>query len=303
MISASRPTNRRRTKAEVHRIKAAIVAVLAEDPPMTVRQVFYRLVSAGVIRKSETEYKSTVVRLLTEMRRAKEVPFSWIADNTRWMRKPATHPSLQAALDRTAEAYRRSLWDDQDAYVEIWLEKDALSGVLFPVTARWDVPLMVTRGYPSLSFLHTAAETIQGVGKPTHLYYFGDYDPSGLDITRSVEEGIRELAPRADIGFERVAVTAEQIAQFALPTRPTKATDSRSKGFAGASVEVDAIHPTQLREIVEGCITRHIDPRAWASTRAVEEHERAILKAMALEFAGGRDDEDDQDSTDDDPAW
>ena len=92
-------------------------------------------------------------------------------------------------------------------YVEVWLEKDALSGVVFPITGELDVPLMVTRGYPSISFLHGAAETIARQGKPSYLYYFGDHDPSGVDITRSVADGIQEFAPDADVVVERIAVT------------------------------------------------------------------------------------------------
>jgi hypothetical protein len=176
-ISGARPT--RRSKREIEAIKEAISQALMEDAPMTVRQVFYRLVGSGVIAKTEGEYKSTVVRLLGEMRRNGEIEFDWIADNTRWMRKPRTYSSLESMLQRTAEAYRRSIWDNQECYVEIWLEKDALAGVLYEETGAWDVPLMVTRGYPSLSFLHSAAEMIAAQEKPTYLYYFGDYDPSG----------------------------------------------------------------------------------------------------------------------------
>src|SRR5262249_28588791 len=152
-------------------------------------------------------------------------------------------------LRLTAQTYRRAVWDTQASYVEIWLEKDALAGVLYDVTEEWDVPLMVTRGYASLSFLHSAAETISSHSKPTYLYYFGDHDPSGLDITRAVEQGIRQFAPNADITFERVAVNPDQIEGMGLPTRPTKASDSRSKGFEGESVEVDAISPDDLRRL------------------------------------------------------
>jgi hypothetical protein len=100
----------------------------------------------GVIAKTEGEYKITVVRLLGDMRRNGEIEFDWIAGNTRWMRKPRTFSSLENMLKRTAEAYRRSVWDNQECYVEIWLEKDALAGVLYEETGAWDVPLMVTRG-------------------------------------------------------------------------------------------------------------------------------------------------------------
>src|SRR6202023_1926847 len=115
------------------------------------------------------------------------------------MRKPRTYASLRGMLELTKETYRRAVWSNQDAYVEVWLEKDALAGVLYKETAPWDVPLMVTRGYPSVSYLHEAAEIIADQGKPTFIYYFGDHDPSGHDITRVTEAGLREFAPDADI--------------------------------------------------------------------------------------------------------
>jgi hypothetical protein len=176
--------------------------------------------SEGVIEKTETEYKSTVGRITREMRRAREVPFSWLADTTRWMRKLRSYSSVEDLLVQGAQSYRRNLWADHDAFVEVWLEKDALAGVVYDVTKLWDVPLMVTRGYPSLSYLHSAAEAIEDEGKPAFLYYLGDHDPSGVDITRAVEQGIREFAPGAEIAFERIAVTPDQIRDLRLPTRP-----------------------------------------------------------------------------------
>ena len=211
------------------------------------------------------------------MRRDGEIPFGWIADNTRWMRKPRTYSGLEELLHSTAQTYRRSVWDAQDAYVEIWLEKDALAGVLYEATERWDVPLMVTRGYPSLSYLHEAAEAIGACGKPAHLYYFGDHDPSGVDIPRNVDERLRGFAPRAELHFERVAVTPEQIAAWSLTTRPTKTSDSRARSFGAESVEVDAIPPQTLRTLVRRCIEQHIDPQAYAALTAAEESERQIL--------------------------
>lgn len=285
VYGSSPTTGGRRSKSEIDAICAALYTALKEDAPMTVRQVFYRLVSSGVIDKTEGEYKSTVCRLLAKMRREGEVPFSWIADNTRWMRKPRTYSSLENMLRTTAEAYRRAVWDNQDAYVEIWLEKDALAGVLMEETSAWDVPLMVVRGFSSLSFLYSAAETIAEVGKPTYLYYFGDYDPSGLVIPRKIEEDLRTFAPDAEIHFRRVAVTSEQIKGLSLPTRPTKKTDSRSKNFKGESVEVDAIPSRKLREIVRDCITRHIDEREYEALKAAEASEREMLKQWVGEAA------------------
>jgi len=262
-------------------VRRAIYDVLAEDNPMTVRQVFYQLVSRGAIDKTEAQYKMTVVRLLTDMRRAGEIPFSWIADNTRWMRKPRTYDSLEDMLQSSQKMYRRSVWNDQNAYVEIWLEKDALAGVLYQETEAWDVPLMVTRGYSSVSYLHGAAEAIAGRGQPAFIYYFGDWDPSGRDITRATEAGLREFAGEAQIHFARVAVTEEQIHELNLPTRPTKSTDSRSKSFEGESVEVDAIAPAVLRRMVRDVIEPHIDEWTLKQTMLVEEQERKTLARMA----------------------
>jgi hypothetical protein len=247
---------------------------------VTVRQVFYQLVTGGAIPKTEASYKNIVVRLLGIMRRQGELPFSWIADNTRWMRKPRTYSSLEQALDDTLATYRRALWDQQDSYVEIWLEKDALAGVLYDVTEEWDVPLMVTRGYPSLSYLHTAAEALSEEDRPCFIYYFGDHDPSGVHIPRKIETDLRTFAPAAELHFERLAVTAEQITEWNLPTRPTKRTDSRSRGFLGESVEVDAIPPARLRELCRRCIERHIDQGALDRTQRIEQAERDTLETI-----------------------
>ena len=270
---------KRRTKRQMGVIREAAFNLLADENPMTVRQVFYRLVSLRVIDKTEAEYL-TIIRLLGVLRRAGEIPYSWIADATRWMRKPRTYSSLQSMLERTVETYRQALWDDQDVYVEVWLEKDALAGVLLDVTAKWDVPLMVTRGYPSLSFLHTAAEQIREEDRPCYLYYFGDLDPSGLDIARRVERDIRSFCPDVEIHFERVAVTREQVEGLNLPTRPTKKSDTRSKRFKGESVEVDAIPPATLRQMASDCVTQHINADTLRSTYLVEQAERETLSDM-----------------------
>ena len=255
---------------------------------MTVRQVFYQLVSRGVIAKTENEYKQTVVRLLTEMRLDNDIPFGWIADNTRWMRKPQTHDSIEDSLLDACQTYRRELWNDQDVYVEIWLEKDALAGVLLEETAPWQVPLMVTRGYASLSYLCSAAEAIKNQNKPAYLYYFGDWDPSGVDITRSVESRIRQFTDGVKIYFQRVAVTPEQIEILSLPTRPTKKTDSRARGFKGESVEVDAIPPSTLRFLVRGVIEDVIDQDELQRTRLVEDAERESALKFWKKWKNGR---------------
>jgi hypothetical protein len=276
----------RRTKAAITSIRDAIREILETDHPQTVRQVFYALTVRGVIKKAEVEYHRTVIRLLVDMREAGEIPFDWIADNTRWMRKPATFVGIDSCLNNTARCYRRDLWAAALVYVEIWCEKDALAGVLIEETETYDVPLMVARGYASISFLHSAAKAIEAKGKPAYIYHFGDLDPSGVDAARDIEAKLRRYAPGAEIHFERPAVTREQVERWNLPTRPTKITDSRAKKFAGTSVELDAIPAAQLRQLVRECIERHTDQDQVAILRAAEESERELLDRWARTYSG-----------------
>jgi hypothetical protein len=274
-----RPGRRRRTRNQMQVLRQAIYDVVAADNPATVRQVFYRLVSAGHIDKTEAAYNGIVVRMLLDMRLKNELPFESIADNTRWVRKPTMRSSVGEALTHAARAYRRDLWEDQEAHVEIWCEKDALAGVLMEVTYDWGVPLMVSRGFSSASYLYSCAANIRAIGKPTYLYHFGDHDPSGLLVDRSIERRLRQFAPDANITFVRAAVTPEQIAELGLPTRPTKHS-AHSRGFKGESVEVDAIPSSTLRQMVSKCIEQHVDQRQMEITRIAEQHERESMQAL-----------------------
>lgn len=286
-LTKSRPEILRRTKVEIVRLREALYGILFEDNPMTVRQVFYQAVGRGLVAKTENEYKNTVGRLLLLMRKEGELPYEWISDTTRWMRKPRTFDSLQDALRNTAETYRRSLWAEAGTHVEVWTEKDALAGVLLEVTRKWDVPLMVSRGFSSETYLYTTAEAIKATGRPAHIYYFGDRDPSGVRIDPAIEKGLRRLAPDQDIRFERAAVLPEQIEEWHLPTRPTKTEgNTHARGFAGESVEVDAIPSAQLRRLVSDCIERHVDHQQLAVLAAAEKSEREVLEGFCRQLAG-----------------
>jgi hypothetical protein len=203
-----KPKRFRSTKAEVEDRRERLLEIIETMRPMTVRQVFYQASVRNLVEKTEKGYVK-VQTDLTKMRRADDLPYEWLADNTRWQRKPTTFRSVKHALDSTAALYRKALWNDVEAYVEIWLEKDALAGVVLPVTSQYDVPLMVARGYARLSFLHSAAEYISTLDLPTFIYHLGDYDPSGVNAGEKIEETLREMAPDADITFERIAVNVE----------------------------------------------------------------------------------------------
>jgi hypothetical protein len=138
---------------------------------------------------------------------------------------------------------------------------------------------VVARGYASLSFLHSAAEYIDELDVPTFIYHLGDFDPSGVNAGEKIEETLRELAPTADITFQRIAVTPAQIEAWRLPTRPTKTSDTRSKGFGDISVGLDAIEPDRLRALVRETIEVHLPPEQLAILKTAEESERDILKA------------------------
>src|SRR5689334_18044661 len=129
---------------------------------------------------------------------------------------------------------------------------------------------MVARGYASLSFLHAAAEYIGGLDVPASIYHFGDYDPSGVNAGQKIEQTLREMAPMADIHFDRVAVSLDQVHNWNLPTRPTKLTDSRGKGFGAISIELDAIEPNLLRSLVETAIQRHLPLDQFQIVQAAE---------------------------------
>ncbi len=274
----------RSTRQQVDDRREALIAIVRAMHPMTVRQVFYQASVRGIVDKSEAGY-AKVQTDLALLRRGGAMPYDWLADNTRWQRKPRTHGSVAEALRDTARLYRKSLWTSADCYVEVWLEKDALSGVIYPTTSLYDVPLMVARGYASLSFLHSAAEYIAELDVPAFIYHLGDYDPSGLDAGRKIEETLRELAPHAEIHFQRLAVTPEQITAWNLPSRPTKTSDSRARGFGPISVELDAIEPDQLRRLVEEAIEQHLPYQQLEVLKAAEQSERLLLTSLVRQIA------------------
>ncbi len=278
---ASKPKKARATDAEMEERFERLIAIVNAIKPCTVRQVFYQATVQGVVDKTENGY-GAVQRALVKLRRDGRIDYGAIADNTRWQRKPNTFGSMGEALEEVARFYRRDLWRAADVYVEIWLEKDALSGVIWPITSKYDVPLMVARGYSSLTFLASAAEAINEQERPCYIYHLGDLDPSGVNAGEKIEQTLRELAPDAEIHFQRLGVTDEQVTRYRLPSRPTKTSDTRAKKFGRAeSVELDAIAPHELRGIVERAIVQHVNEHELGVIKVAERSEREFLLNMA----------------------
>ena len=159
-------------------------------------------------------------------------------------------------------------------------------GVIYPVTDEYDVPLMVSRGYASLSFLHSAASYIAQLDVPTYIYHLGDYDPSGVNAGEKIEQTLREMAPHAKIHFQRIAVCPWQISGWNLPTRPTKQSDTRSRNFGDISVELDAIAPDTLRSLVRMCIEDHLPQDQLKVLKVAEASEREMLQLFVQQAVG-----------------
>lgn len=266
---------------------AAIWREMELQNPMTVRQTFYRVESAGDVEKTEAGYRRVQQQIL-KMRRAGAIPYDWITDGTRWVHHSPSYDSMGDALDHWQRSYRRALWNEQPVCVEVWVEKDALAGVLRQVSDPYDVMLYVARGFSSETYVYECAQYLKSIDKPIFIYHFGDYDPSGRAAAKDIEKKLRGFG--ASFTYIEAAVTPQQIGQLHLPTRPTKtegnahAKDWIAEG-KGGSVELDAIPPNTLRQMVRDCIERHIDPYALAYVRAIEEQERARFAEMALQFA------------------
>jgi hypothetical protein len=264
-VSGACPT--RRSREDIAAIRDAILDIIGDDPPMTVRQAFYQLVTRGVVEKTEAQYQRTVIRLMTDMRLAGELPYDWVVDESRRVRVTRTFDNVRDAVEHTARFYRRSALAQADVYVEIWSEKDALAGAMWGIASDYDVPLMVSRGQPSLTFLHGSALEIRKAfrhGKRSFIYQFGDHDPSGVLIPQTIERRLIEMCEKLDCPpptVKRVALTEALIRRYRLPTRPTKRDgNAHAIGFEGDSVELDALPPRVLRDMVRKVIERHVSP-------------------------------------------
>ncbi len=278
-VSCASPRNPGRPEsANTIRLRGALIEILRAGHPMSVRGAFYAASVAGAVPKTEAGYRK-VQTLLVRMRERQMIPWSWIADGTRWRRGADTFDGIEEALRWTAQLYRRSLWESSSERVEVWLEKEALAGVIVPITAAWTVDLMVCRGYPSLSFLHSAAEDANRAERKLVIYYLGDLDPSGKDIPRTIRD--RLTAFGVDFDLVELAVTRDQVSRWGLPSRPTKQTDTRTRGFEGDSVELDAIPADVLRGLVNGAIEGHLDPDEVDRLDVIEAEERAGIVALA----------------------
>jgi hypothetical protein len=229
---------------------------------LTLRQLYYQLVSRDIIANSLKEY-SKLSNLLVQGRMAGIVDWDAIEDRIRRPFVPYWVLDIDHAIDDTIRQYRLDRMRNQDVYIEVWVEKDALSGVLKRITSHYHVNLMVNRGYSSCTAMHDAAERIkeQQDEKTCYILYLGDHDPSGVDMVRDIKDRLLEFG--AEVEVKRIALNQDQIKKYNPPPNPAKIKDPRAKAyiaeFGNTSWEVDALNPKTLHELVRKNIEELID--------------------------------------------
>jgi hypothetical protein len=276
----------RRTQDEIGALDDALIPIVENQKPMTVRQVFYQATVKKLVPKDEATGYRPVQRRLVALRESGRIPYGWITDNLRFVHGHTRYGDLQEFADDVSRLFRRDYWRDAEAQVEIWIEKDALASVISPVVIKeWGLDLHVARGFSSISYLHGAAEKLIADGRPAYIYVLTDLDPSGIGIARDIESKLGAMVHKqVDLHVERLAVEPWQVEAWSLPSRATKKTDTRAakfqKEFGDVSVELDAIPPNMLRKIIGDAIARHADADAIGRLKDVEAMEREQIKRI-----------------------
>jgi len=243
---------------------------------MTVRQVYYQLVGLG--HPKTDEFYGKQQRALLDMRRGGLLPYQLITDGSRYVMKPRSYGTVEEAISMSLDNFRLDVWSQINHYVEVWMEKTALASIFYEVTSEFNIPLFVSRGFSSESFIYSSSENIKNIGKPATILLFTDYDPSGLTLSDSIVKGLERFGCQAT--FKRCCLTPEQIVQYELPSRPTKES-SHSRNFTGDSTDMDALNPNDLKSIIRGELIRFI-PEDLLETIKVEEETLRATKFKLL---------------------
>jgi len=259
---------------------------------LTLRQLYYQMVSRDLFpddrrwslagsrwirdpqgtKNAEPNYK-WLGEILSNGRLAGYVDWDMIEDRSRVLKKTATWDNPREIIEAAANSYHVDPWEDADNHVEVWAEKDAVSNILEPVCRELEVAFIANRGYSSQSAMYTAYKRFQlaiGRGKTCRIIYFGDHDPSGIDMSRDIQARLSFFLYGDVDGFdgvERVALNMDQIERFNPPKDPAKVTDSRYRAyverFGESSWELDALEPKVLSELARHAVIQYVDRPAW----------------------------------------
>lgn len=255
---------------------------------LTLRQLYYQLVSRGVIPNNKREY-AKLSTLLVKGRMAGAVDWNAIEDRIRVPFLPYWVRGIEDAIDDTVSQYRLNRQDGQEVYIELWVEKDALSGLLKRITSYYHINLMVNRGYSSCTAMYDAYNRLRQYENQdikTFILYLGDHDPSGLDMVRDIRERLEEFGVYPTV--KHVGLTQNQIKTYNPPPNPAKVTDPRAKAymykFGDTSWEVDALKPEVLHRLIKDNVEQLIDMDIFNEQLKKEEEDKILLRKLCKDI-------------------
>jgi hypothetical protein len=259
-----------------------IVRYQAQGLKLTLRQLYYQHVIANLITNEEKSYKN-LGKLISDARLAGLIDWDAIEDRVRVPKSPPEFEDLDELLDAAFHSFRLPRWAGQQHYVELWVEKDALSGVLLPLANEFHVTMMVNKGYSSQSALYEAAQRMirhENNGQTSILFYLGDHDPSGEDMVRDIRERLHMFG--SEVMVQKLALTMEQIEEYNPPPNPAKMSDSRALAYVGRhgneSWEVDALPPEVLGQVIREAFSHVLDEDKMDDVKAKEEEDKKLLR-------------------------
>lgn len=284
-------------QAKSRAIIAQVEEVLSEyqdQLPLTVRQVFYRLVGAHGYAKTELAYNRLAEKLV-RARRAGMIPFEAIRDDGATEAWPSGFhglPGFWRAIRERARTYRRDRLADQPVALEVWAEAAGMVPQLARVAGPYGVPVLSSSGFDSLTVKHAAAERFVHGERHTVVLSIGDLDPSGVSIFEAAAEDVLAFVEGSvPVEFVRVAVTREQAERYDLPSSPAKSTDRRSAWRDGdETVQAEALSPADLASELDEAIRGHLDLDRLDETRELEADERARLTSRVEELLAAEED-------------
>lgn len=273
----------RSTLLQIQMANAIIEEYQQQGFDLTLRQLYYQFVSRDIIPNTLRAYKQ-LGAVVNDARLAGLIDWNAIVDRTRYLRA-LPHWSSPADIVRAgAQQFRIDRWENQRYRPEVWIEKDALVGVISQVCNSLSVPYFSCRGYTSQSEMWAAAQRLEGYGDHTPvIFHFGDHDPSGLDMTRDITDRLEMFM--GGMRVERLALNYDQVLQYKPPPNPAKTTDARAKAyikeFGHESWELDALSPTTLAALIRGEIEALQDKKIWKADEQVEKNGRSELSSVA----------------------
>lgn len=257
---------------------------------LTLRQLYYQFVARQWIQNTMRNYKK-LGSVVNHARLAGLIDWDGIEDRTRWLRSIADYTNPSHFMNSVVGGYTENLWRDNETYCEVWVEKDALSGVVAKACDKWRVPYFPCRGYVSQSELYEAGKRIQSLFNYSFdnivVFHIGDHDPSGIDMSRDNRERL-EMFSGVPLTFKRLALNMNQIEEYNPPENPAKESDSRfadyEQKFGQSSWELDSMPPEVINEILEENILEVLDIEQFEKLRDEETENRDLLKRVAKDW-------------------